>query len=90
MVPYKMTRVTMGSTSSPYVLAATMQKHLEQYIGGKYADTAAALMRTTYVDDLQAGGDSTEDVFRFKQESSKILKEGGFSLAGDLVCLSLD
>ena len=67
--------------SSPYVLAATLQKHLQKYGEGKYSGTAEALLRTTYVDDLQGGGDSIDAVIKFKREASHILSEGGFTLA---------
>ena len=37
-------------------------------------------MEDTYVDDIQGGAGKEEDVATFKEESIKILSEGGFSL----------
>ena len=34
----------------------------------------------TYVDDVQGGGDDIGDVKQFKEESTMIMKEGGFEL----------
>ena len=42
--------------------------------------TAQSLLEDTYVDDIQGGGDSEADTVTFKEESTKILSEGGFSL----------
>ncbi|XP_006816656.1 uncharacterized protein LOC102804930 [Saccoglossus kowalevskii] len=38
------------------------------------------LLDDTYVDDIQGGGETERDVAVFKEESTKILSEGGFSL----------
>ena len=37
-------------------------------------------MENTYVDDVQAGGDTQEELMRFKAEANEILQEGGFKL----------
>ena len=61
-----------GATSSLYILGATLQKHIRDY-QEKITPTAQALLEDTYVDDIQ-------DVITFKEESTKILSEGGFLL----------
>ena len=80
MVEYLFTRVIFGSTSSPYILGATLEKHLDTY-GNQYSDqTIKYLKEDTYVDDIQGGGDSPEDIKRFKEEATVVLKRGGFEL----------
>ena len=39
-----------------------------------------ALEENTYVDDLQAGGETEEELIRLKNESSQILRKAGFQL----------
>ena len=78
---YQFTRVIFGSTSSPYILGATIEKHLQQYdSGGVYGNTLQSLISDTYVDDVQGGGESAEDVHKFKKEAAHIMQEGGFKL----------
>ena len=76
---YRFTRVIFGATSSPYILGATLQKHISDY-EEEFTATSQSLLQDTYVDDIQGGGDAEEDAGTFKEESTKILSEGGFSL----------
>ena len=76
---YRFTRAIFGATSSPYLLAATLEKHLEQY-QNLYSDTVNSLRDDTYVDDIQGGGNSVEDVVKSKDESTEIMKDAGFEL----------
>ena len=78
---YQFTRVIFGSTSSPYILGATIEKHLHQYDSeGVYSNTLQSLLSDTYVDDVQRGGESPEEVHKFKKEATHIMQEGGFNL----------
>ena len=79
MVEYRFTRVIFGSASSPYILGATLNKHICQY-KDEFPNTVAALLRNTYVDVVQCGGHSKEELLRFKQEATHILQDAGFSL----------
>jgi len=76
---YRFTRVIFGATSSPYILGATLQKHIQGY-KEEFTATAKSLLEDTYVDDIQGGGDTEEDAATFKEESTHILAEGGFTL----------
>ncbi|XP_002734893.1 uncharacterized protein LOC100366659 [Saccoglossus kowalevskii] len=78
LMEYRFTRVIFGATSSPYILGVTLQKHIENY-RENYPITVQTLLDDTYVDDIQ-GGETERDVAVFKEESTKILSEGGFSL----------
>ena len=78
VMEYRFTRVIFGATPSPYILGATLQKHVSQY-RFDYPETSKALMQDTYVDDIQSGGDSAEALQKFK-EATAIMEEGGFKL----------
>ena len=45
----------------------------------KYPSTADELLKNTYVDDVQSGGDCVEELISFKKEAMRIM-EGGFHL----------
>ena len=74
---YRFTRVIFGATSSPYILGATMQKHVSEYTD-RYPETTKSLLEDTYADDIQGGGDEEEQAVAFKEESTKILAEDFF------------
>ena len=75
----RFTRVIFGSTASPYILGATLQKHCLKYVD-KYPETAKALLENTYVDDVHCGSDSKSSLERFKRESIIILGEANMTL----------
>ena len=79
ILEYRFTRVIFGATPSPYILGATLQKHLEGY-QSVYPETVQILRDDTYVDDIQGGGDSKKDVVQFKEEATTILAGAGFQL----------
>ena len=79
VVQYRFTRVIFGSGPSPYILGATLKKHVSQYTD-KYPSTTDELLKNTYVDDVQSGGDHKEELFKFKEEATKIMEDGGFHL----------
>lgn len=76
---YCFTTVIFGATSSPYILGATLQKHVMDH-KENHPTTAQSLLEDTYFDDIQGGGNSKEGVVTFKEESTMILSEGAFSL----------
>ena len=79
LMELRFTRVIFGSSSSPYILGATIKKHISKY-KDTFPKIVLALEEDTYVDDLQAGGETEEELIRFKNESSQILTEAGFQL----------
>ena len=76
---YRFTRVIFGSGPGPYILGATLKKHVSQY-ADKYPSTADELLKNTYVDDVQSGSDCVEELISFKKEATRIMEEGGFHL----------
>jgi len=79
MVAYRFTCVIFGAASSPYILGVTLEKHLIQY-RETFPETVKALLKNTYVDDMQFGGYKREDLLKFKVEATQILQDGGFEL----------
>ena len=78
---YRFSRIIFGSTSSPYILNATLEKHLQDFQDDpKYAATVKALQQDTYVDDVSGGGNTQESVKLFKDQATELLKPGGFKL----------
>ena len=77
IVENRYTRVIFGATPSPYILGTTIQKHVKQF-EEEYPKTTKALLEDTYVDDGQAGGDSIEELQKFKEEATTIMDNGGF------------
>ena len=79
IIAYRFTRVIFGSAPSPYILRATFDKHVDHYKEA-FPKTVKDLKDNTYVDDVQSGGDTKEELVRFKEEAMKIMGEGGFQL----------
>ncbi len=75
----RFTRVVFGVSSSPLLLNATINHHIEQY---RAQDPAfvEAFMRAVYVDDLNSGGDDDESVYTLYKKAKFRLAEGGFNL----------
>ena len=76
---FRFTRPTFGAGSSPYILNATIEKHVSAY-NVMYPKTVKALLNDTYVDDIQGGGNCIKDLETFKIETEIIMKQGGFAL----------
>ena len=68
-----------GSGTSPLILSTSFEKHVESF-KEKFPETTEALLEDTYVDDIQSGGDCPKELIKFKEESTKIMGEGGFKL----------
>ena len=68
-----------GSGPGVRILGATLKKHVSQCTE-KFPYTADALLNNTYVDDVQSGGDHSDQLIKFKEEATKIIEEGGFNL----------
>lgn len=65
-----MTHVPFGATSSPFMLAATVEHHLAN-VSEDLADTATVLSDCLYVDDLITGADTVERATSFYEKLSE-------------------
>jgi hypothetical protein len=76
---FRFTRIPFGVESSPFMLGATMQFHLDHQ-PEKVQDTVQALKDNTYVDNImQIGGDVSE-LQKFKVEATEILESAKLPL----------
>lgn len=76
---WRMTRVTFGTTASPFLLAATLQHHF-QAMESAYPGTARTLRKSVYVDDLLTGAASEAEAKRLYAEANEIFMLAGMRL----------
>eukprot|EP00795_Rhopilema_esculentum_P004212 gene4212-20399_t len=73
------TRVIFGSGPSPYLLNATLQRHLK-----KYEEEEPAVVRNVlpnmYCDDLVSGTADSTQAIELKDKITEIMRKGGFQL----------
>lgn len=76
---WRMTRVPFGTTSSPFLLAATVRHHLRD-VKPEYAATAKLLEEGFYVDDLLTGAADEEGARKIYTESKAVFKTASMNL----------
>ncbi|XP_037931406.1 uncharacterized protein LOC119666197 [Teleopsis dalmanni] len=76
---YRMARVTFGVTSSPFLLASTMQQHLQGNVE-QYGLICDKLKNSFYVDDLIISISTVQEAEYLYLIATKIMKIGGFNL----------
>ncbi|XP_077553123.1 uncharacterized protein LOC144167838 [Haemaphysalis longicornis] len=76
---WRMTRLTFGTTASPFLLAATLQHHF-QAMESAYPGTARTLRKSVYVDDLLTGAASEAEAKRLYAEANEIFMLAGMRL----------
>lgn len=76
---YKLTRVTFGVNSSPYLAIRTLHQ-LADDEGDAYPEAARVLRSHTYVDDIISGADTLEEVLSLQEQLISLLAKGGFEL----------
>lgn len=79
IVTIRFTRVVFGVSSSPFLLNATVQHHLQEY-SHRHPETVEKIRHSIYVDDTASGADSNNDAYKLYSDSKAILKDGGFNL----------
>ncbi|UYV65880.1 hypothetical protein LAZ67_3005787 [Cordylochernes scorpioides] len=72
---YQHKRVVFGVTSSPFLLAATLKLHLEQY-----EREVISLLKCMYMDNCVNSVTSLEEALVFQQQSIDLLSPAGFNL----------
>lgn len=75
----RFTRVTFGVTSSPFLLNATIEHHLNKF-SSSYPELVELLKRLIYVDDVVTGAENEEAAYQAYLDSRSILKAGGFNV----------
>ncbi|XP_065182125.1 uncharacterized protein LOC135812837 [Sycon ciliatum] len=69
-------RVPFGLISSPFLLAATIEYHLK----AAASDTALAILKNIYVDNVVLGCNSVEEAMLLYHESRKLFSEANMNL----------
>lgn len=71
MIALKWKRVPFGLSSSPFLLRATVNKHLKS-VKSRFPGTVEQLMEQLYVDDYFGGTDSIEAAKQRVEETNAI------------------
>ena len=79
LLVYKLTTVTYGVTSSPFVAIRTLHQLAEDE-GVNFPRAAEVLKSQAFVDDIITGADSIDDALLLKSELNHLLLRGGFEL----------
>ncbi|XP_054723576.1 uncharacterized protein LOC129233627 [Uloborus diversus] len=74
-----MTRVSFGTSSSPFLLSATIKHHIKKY-KKDYPDAFYILNNKLYVDDLIHSLEDEETALKAHLEVKSILREAGFNM----------
>lgn len=78
IVRWQMTRAPSGSTSSPFLLVATIHHHFDNACKDKAL--ASILKKAFYVDDLLVGADIFEENLSVYERSKAIMRDAGMNL----------
>ncbi|XP_037506909.1 uncharacterized protein LOC119382991 [Rhipicephalus sanguineus] len=79
IIEWRMTRVPFGSTSSPFLLMATIHHHLDN-VSGEQKTLARTLKQSFYVDDLLVGADSFDEGLDVYEKAKSILEGAAMNL----------
>ena len=76
---YRMSRVTFGISSSPFLAIRTLQQIVVDH-GENYPEASHHILSSFYVDDFLGGAHSTEEAMRLFHDLRWILGKGNFQL----------
>jgi len=79
IIVFRFLRLCFGLNSSPFLLNAVLQHHIETYKAYD-PEFTSKLIESFYVDDLVSGGGNADEAFTLYQKASERMKEGGFKL----------
>ena len=75
----RFTRALFGLVQSPFLLGATLKRHLES-LKERYPNEVAEIEKCLYVDDVITEGDTKEEVLDLKETTVAIFEEAKFEL----------
>ncbi|XP_063442582.1 uncharacterized protein LOC134722880 [Mytilus trossulus] len=76
LITYRFKAILFGATCSPFILNATLLKHLRE----QSSHTSETLIDRIYVDNIIAGFDNTTELLKFHEESRALMTKSGFNL----------
>lgn len=74
IVEWRMTRVPLGASSSPFLLAATLHHHLETW-KDRYTEISARLQQSFYVDDFVIGASSEKEALELYEAAITVISD---------------
>lgn len=75
----RMTRVVFGASSSPFLLAATIRKHLRQY-EAEHPKVVEIISSSLYVDDFISSSSEVTEAYTVTKTAKNIMSEAGMEL----------
>ena len=78
IVEYRFARVVFGVTSSPFLLNATLLKHITSY--ERDPEFVNQMLRLLYVDDLSVSLEDVDKAYQLYLKSRERMAQGGFNL----------
>ncbi|XP_064488356.1 uncharacterized protein LOC135400454 [Ornithodoros turicata] len=79
IVTFRMKRVPFGTTSSPFLFAATLKHHFEN-MAHKFPRSSKLLSESMYVDDLLTGSKDEEAALKLYEDANDIMTEASMKL----------
>ncbi|XP_066911546.1 uncharacterized protein [Clytia hemisphaerica] len=79
IIEYRLCRVIMGATPSPFLLSATLQHHAENY-RELDPDFVKKLLNSLHVDDLSGGTNTVQEAIEFLKKSKERFTECSMNL----------
>ena len=76
---YRMTRVTFGVVSSPFLAIGTIQEHVKR-CKGTFPVASSEILRNTYVDDFASGRDNVQETLKLQQSATELMQKAAFNL----------
>lgn len=76
---YRMTRLTFGVTSSPFLATKTLLQMAEDHID-EYPQAAEVIKNDFYVDDCLTGADTVDEAVNLREELNTLLSQGRMTL----------
>lgn len=77
LITYRFRVVLFGATCSPFILNATLQKHLSD---SRNTTTAGIIERDLYVDNAISSFDQSNELMQYFHESRTLLSHAGMNL----------
>ncbi|XP_015435709.1 PREDICTED: uncharacterized protein LOC107191234 [Dufourea novaeangliae] len=89
IIVYRHARVVFGVSSSPFILGAVIELHLQTILardrriaGSSRSNSILKLMNSFYVDNCVTSVDSNEELQEFMHTATSVMAEGKFELRG--------
>ena len=76
---YRMTRVTFGVVSSPFLAIGTIQEHVRR-CKETFPVASSEILRNTYVDDFTSGRDNVQETLKLQQSAAELMQKAAFNL----------